>query len=252
MTPADQLERSQWDLFWLPPDATTVDRPDLLLVSCPRPVAYLNGVLRTRTSDAPALVAEVSARNPRARWMVTDTHDRRPLEAALGAAGWSAGVRHEVRVLPVEAWRRDHTVEVRQVVDLATLRDCVSVADRGFGGTGAVDETSLDLDLRACTVGTRVRRFVAYLDGVPVASGGLTAFPELKFGLLWAGATVPEARGRGAYAAVLGARVEMARRMGLGTVGLYAVEDTSAPIVARHGFRMEGEMWFWARGSAGR
>lgn len=249
MTPADLLERSQWDLFWVPPDAAVVDRPDLLLVSCPRPVAYLNAVLRTRTDDPAALAAEVEARNPGARWMVPDTFDRRPLEAALGARGWRPGKRHEVRVLPVAAWTRAPAVEVRRVEDRATLVDALSAAARGFGAPpGGWTEDSLALDLRACTEGARVRRFVAYVDGAPAASGGLTAFPALGFGLLWAGATVPEARGRGAYAAVLAARVQEARRMGLTSVGLYAVEDTSAPIVARLGFRMEGEMWFWERG----
>lgn len=249
MTPAEILERSQWDLFWLPPDVTVLDRPDLLLLTTPRPVVYLNAVLRTRSTDPRALVAEVTGRalSVTPRWMVPDTFPRGPLEAALTAAGWSPGVRHEVRVLPVDAWTGRARVEVRPVLDRDTLLDCLSVAQRAFGSPDrGWTEDSLTADLRQCRDGARVRRFVAYLEGAPASSGGLTAYPELGFGLLWGGGTVPEARGRGAYAAVLHARLEAARHMGLGLVGLYAVEHTSGPIVARQGFREEGEMWFWA------
>ncbi|RYE92754.1 MAG: hypothetical protein EOO75_05955, partial [Myxococcales bacterium] len=86
MTPAERLERTQWDLFFLPPDVAVDERPGLLRVSCPRPVPYLNVVLRARAApaDAPALVDEVLARPgpPLQRWLVTDTFDRAPLQAA--------------------------------------------------------------------------------------------------------------------------------------------------------------------------
>jgi hypothetical protein len=58
---------------------------------------------------------------------------------------------------------------------------------------------------------------------------------------------VPEARGRGAYSAVLAARAKRAAQLGLRYIGLYAIGDTSAPIVARQGFARHGAMTYWQR-----
>lgn len=248
MTPAELLERTQWDTFWVPADAEVVDRPELLLLGCPRPSPMLNAVLRAR-GDMAARLAEVLAHQGQraTRWMVTDTVDAGPVEGLLARSGWRPGDEHEVRVLPVRSWGGGPRLEVRPVGTLDELRACVDVAARAFGGPPRVTEAELAADLRACTTGGRVHRFVAWLDGVPVGSGGLTAFPDLGFGLLWAGGVVPEARGRGAYTALLDARVARARALGLGAVGLYARVGTSAPIVARFGFGAHGRMRFWDR-----
>ena len=60
--------------------------------------------------------------------------------------------------------------------------------------------------------------------------------------------TVREGRGRGAYAAVVAARLHEAARAGCGLVGMYAREGTSAPIVERQGFEKHGPMVTWIRG----
>ena len=107
-------------------------------------------------------------------------------------------------------------------------------------------------DLARCTEpGARVHRCVAYdeITGQPLASGGMSLFPELGFGLLWAGGTVPEARGRGAYSAVVAARVACARELGFSMEGLYARVGSSAPIVAHQGFSRSGRMVCWERPS---
>lgn len=256
LTPDDRLERSQWDLFWLPPDVAIVDRPPLLFVTCARPTPYLNTVLRTRApaADLPALVDEVEAAmaGRRGRWLVPDTIDRAALERVLAARGWAPADRHEVRVLPVDAWRRASDMTVHAVDTSARLRDAYAVNDAAFGRPAARSEAELALDLRACTEGGRVHRFVAYdPDGTPIAGGGLTTFPAVGFGLLWGGGVVPGARGRGAYLAVLAARIARARALGIAEVGLYARATTSAPIVARLGFARGGEMTYWERSVPG-
>ena len=255
MTPAERLERTQWDLFWLPPDAApAVDRPDLLLVTCRRPVPFLNVVLRARCApaDAPALVDEASSHPSLARWMVTDTFDRAPLASALGERGWAQSPPMEARVLPVDAWTRAASMTVRRVDSRPALLDAMRVTDRAFGQSSSWTEDSLATDLRQCTEGDRVHRFVVYdAHGEPVSSGGLTSFPALSMGLLWAGGTVAEARGAGAYTSLLAARIACARSLGLRWVGLYARAATSAPIVARHGFEKHGEMHYWERPAAG-
>jgi len=133
---------------------------------------------------------------------------------------------------------------------MQSLRDCTGVIGRAFPGGRAFTQMELEHDLRNCTgPNARVQRFVAYDDksGRPLSSGGMTLYPALGFGLLWAGGTIPEARGRGAYAAILGARIKRARELGFDYVGLYAMVNTSAPIVLRHGFRAYGSMTYWER-----
>ncbi len=251
MTPAELSERAGWDTFWVPSDVTVTDRPELLQLSCPRGGLYLNAVLRTRGAPGtlPALIAEAEGRfrGRRARWCVTDTADPRPIEGALEAAGWAVGHDHEVRALPVAAWSRAAPLEVRPIDSREGLLDARAVSDAAFGQVTRWTEDELAKDLRECRQGGRVHRFVAYDRGGPVASGGLTAFPALGFGLLWGGGTAPDARGRGAYLSVLAARIERARALGLTTVGLNARVGTSAPIVARLGFGRFGRMTAWER-----
>ncbi|HEX5032577.1 MAG TPA: hypothetical protein VFX78_14100 [Candidatus Eisenbacteria bacterium] len=255
MRPDDILERTQWDYFWVPGDVQVTDRPELLYYSCPRDVPTLNVVTRTRAEPErlPDLIEEVSQshRKARSRWLVRDLPDWEPLKLALQAAGYSPHVHTFASAIDVKEHesRPVQDIVVRQVLDMPTLRDCVAVSEQAFPGTRVVTEEELARDLQIATAGTRVHRFVAYDrdTGKPLSSGGMTLFPALRFGFLWAGGTIPEARGRGAYSAVLRARVERARDLGFEYVGLYAAADTSAPIVLRQGFKRYGAMTYWER-----
>ncbi|MBW1877997.1 MAG: hypothetical protein JRI25_15140 [Deltaproteobacteria bacterium] len=251
----DILERTQWDFFWVPPFAEVIDRPELLYVRCHRDLVLLNCVTRTRAAleRLDALVAEVSAahRGVRSRWLVPATFDTTSLEAALDRAGYAPAAHHVVCAVSVDAYalRPNPGFTVQQVHDRGTLLDCLLVADRAFGSAQERTESELQFELDACTrPGRRVHRFVLYdADGAPISSGGLNAYPDLSFGFLWAGGTVPEARNRGAYSALLAARVRVARALGIERVGLYARTDTSAPVVERHGFARYGPMTYWDR-----
>lgn len=75
----------------------------------------------------------------------------------------------------------------------------------------------------------------------------MTMFPDLGFGLIWAGGVVPEHRGHGVYTALLAARVRDALAHGIHTVGLYAKVETSSPIVAAQGFERHGSMTYYLR-----
>jgi hypothetical protein len=254
--PDDVLEMTQWDYFWVPNDVTITDRRELLYFSCPRDVPILNAVTRTRAEaqNLPELIGEVSRahRNVRSRWLVRDLPSSVPLKTALAAAGYTPTVQTLASAIRVGEYapRAVDNIVVRQVSDMTSLRDCAAVIGRAFPGGRAFTDEELARDLRNCTgENSRVHRFVAY-DGRnnnPLSSGGMTLFPALGFGLLWAGGTIPEARGRGAYSAVLTARVTKARELDLDYVGLYAVVDTSAPIVLRHGFKTYGTMTLWER-----
>ncbi|GAA4192236.1 hypothetical protein GCM10022219_12250 [Microbacterium oryzae] len=86
-------------------------------------------------------------------------------------------------------------------------------------------------------------RVLARIDGRPVSTGGATIVDE--FVRLWGAATVESARGRGAYRAVLAERLRLARELGATTALVKGRVATSAPILARAGFRSYGEERAW-------
>jgi hypothetical protein len=253
MTPHDLLERATWDLFWLPADAEIIDRPELLLIRCRRPVQLLNTVLRSAATAEriDGVVAEARAAHAHtvSRWCVADTRLRAHVEAALARGGYAPGHRHEARVVEVARFRPrpsgDFTVHA--VDSIERMRHGVDVVNQAFGRAAGPSEEELARDVALCTgPGARIHRFVGYdAAATPVVSGSMTAFPTLRFGFLWGGGTIPCARGRGAYSALLAARVAQARALGLEYVGLYARTTTAAPIVARQGFGCWGEMTYW-------
>jgi hypothetical protein len=44
----ETLERTRWDLFWLPRGVRVVDRPDVLYLASPGGADYVNVVARVR------------------------------------------------------------------------------------------------------------------------------------------------------------------------------------------------------------
>lgn len=259
LSPDEILERSQWQTFWVPSDVVVVDRPELLYLSCPRDRTYLNMVTRTRAvaSRYPQLIEEVrrAHRGRRSRWFVPPSVERAPLEGALDDAGYVLEGAYRVSVLEPTRYRPRPTpadLVVRPVLDKEALDQSVAVIDAAFGDLGARSLEDDARDLRLCSEDdARVLRFVGYdRRGQPLAVGNMTLFPNLSFGLLWSGATVPHARGRGAYSALLAARIAAARQRGLALVGLLANERTSSPIVARQGFSQHGVGHYWLRSPA--
>lgn len=252
-SPADMLEQSQWDTFWVPRDTVVTSRPEVLYLQCARRVDYLNTVLRIRATGArlDAVIDEVrkAHRGSASRWFVPDTFDLHEVEAKLHAAGYEAHHVHEARCMRVEDYKppTNGVHRVHAIDAITRLRDAIGVYDLAFDRQTEMSEDALREDLAACTGDDRrVYRYVAYdREGTPVASAGMNVFPRLGFGFLWGGGTIATARGRGAYAALVAARLEAASRLGLAVVGLYARKETSAPIVSRLGFEHHGIMTDW-------
>jgi GNAT superfamily N-acetyltransferase len=82
---------------------------------------------------------------------------------------------------------------------------------------------------------------VAEVDGAPVAAGWSSFAAGSPFVGLWGGATVPEARGRGLYRALVAARLEEARRRGRRLAAVDA-GPMSRPILERLGFAVLSEI----------
>jgi GNAT superfamily N-acetyltransferase len=246
----DALERSLWDLFWLPPGVHVVDRPELLYLASDEGDDNLNTVLRVRATDAAAdaLVEEVDrAHRVRSRWQLAPRSQSDALARALREHRYDIAHEHHAYSIRCDALPSTTTdVEVRAVANLDELRAAINVNGRAFGRTFAPTDARLAADLAMCTSG-RVHRFVAYAHGLPIASAGMTVHPALDLVFLWGGGTVPEARGRGAYRALLAARIALARALSISRAGVYARNESAAPIVERLGFVRHAPMTYWSR-----
>ena len=123
-------------------------------------------------------------------------------------------------------------LDIRRVLTPADLKTAIDVSERAFRpgpGWGGFDFAPMLAD-------PSFAAFVAYVDGVPVASGR-AHFPSGKqFASLWGGGTDPAYRGRGVYRALVAARAELARERGFRFLTVDALE-TSRPILERVGFR---------------
>jgi len=252
-----RIEQSLWDLFWLPAWAGVVDRPGVLYTHSSRDQHALNQVLRVRgpVEALPETVAEVDRahRGVCSRWLLCRDSQHPALPPLLLRHGWMPEHRHHVRAVQVDRLQVPASpgVTVRAVADAPTLRDCIAVCNAAFGHDfEALSEARLADELSQLgRADAQVHRFVAYDDasGRPMASGGLNTFPSLGVGFLWGGGTLPELRRRGAYRAVVAARLQRARAVGCDIVGVYARVDTSDPIMAALGFERHGTMLSWAR-----
>ena len=80
---------------------------------------------------------------------------------------------------------------------------------------------------------------VAYVDGRPVGTGGLTVADGV--GRLWSGSVLEAHRGRGVYRALLAERLQYAVRQGATMALVKGRVDTSGPILRRAGFAAHGQ-----------
>jgi GNAT superfamily N-acetyltransferase len=194
---------------------------------------------RVTSASAPTVVLEEARR---ARWLgralewKVYAHDLPPeLPALLEAAGFQPDVAETLAALdlraPGEAAPVPQDLTVREVVDLPTFQDALRVSEAAFGPTGL---ETLE-KFRNRLMDPTARLFVAYLGARPVAAGRLELPPGRAFAGLWGGGTVPDARHRGVYRALVHARAERARELGYRFVTVDAGE-TSRPILERLGF----------------
>jgi hypothetical protein len=127
-------------------------------------------------------------------------------------------------------------VEVRRI---ETLDDHVTGLEIMLTADTWSDEVVASERARAkVTLERRMRRggmqWLAFVDGTPVA---WASAQRAAVGLyLAAGATTPEARGRGCYRALVRARWDEAVRLGIPGLVVQAQDGSSAPILRQLGF----------------
>ena len=255
MTIIETLEKAHVQTWWLPESVVIHEGPDhcfyrhggrvSIVRFTPRPeelTQRLNEICE-RIGAGPALFTFFPHRHG------DDVID------ALKHAGFHLEKRHEARVVHVEQYNRipPADIQVIRVQTFEEMKRIYSLRSQVFGDGAQESDEDIRRFLRdASGPNPRVRQFLAVdrHSGEPLSQAGMSLFPDLKLAFLFAGGTSESARGRGAYTALVAARVDYARSIGIEHVGLFAREDSSAPIVARQGFKHCGEMHYWSLNQA--
>ncbi len=128
-------------------------------------------------------------------------------------------------------WEPPPGVTARQVTSLAELVAGREIQCQAFGDSRSIDPDQARRDLE--TEGITGATFLAWVDGEPAAAA-YAAYTSLGV-ILFGGATLPEARGRGAYRALVAARAVEAAKRGTPTLVTHAGQ-MSRPILERLGF----------------
>jgi len=234
---------------WVPETATRVETDEFLLVRFPDYFDQHLVLVRFRPGREPdEVVDEVLARarefdDPELVWWVK-------LGAAAGtdelvrSRGGFLDETLEVLALDLAPGLPDlgeHDLTLRWTTDETTLRHAYEVIKAVFGG-------DVPPDHRLRVESEQVRRdvesgrgggVVAYLGHRPVGTGGVTVVDDVA--RLWSGSVLEEHRGRGAYRALLAARLEYAARHGATMALVKGRVETSGPILRRAGFVAHGQ-----------
>jgi hypothetical protein len=243
----EEVLRAAHDWVWVPADAVNWTTDEYRLTLYPERAS----VQWSRTSRPVAeLVDDVrrvatEAGSPELHWWVTarTSPDRTPadlLAAGFSPIGTVEVLAHDLRD-PARLRRRldpPDDVLVTEVEDLHGLEAASRIAAKVFDAP-LLTARQLEEELAAMTAARESgrhaqRRYLAHVDGEPVATGGYTLDgPALR---LWGGSVLPRWRGRGAYRALLAARVAVGHALGARFALVKAVTDTSAPILHVAGF----------------
>jgi hypothetical protein len=236
---------------WLPDGAFHVRTEEYLVVAHPAwfitPTSarvFGSGREAAELADEIISAARVLGRD-RLWWRLSDVTRPTGLEAEVIGRGASLVDRMDVLALPLTAPLPDlavpDDVDVRRVTDEETVRQALLVGNDAFGGGEPTPEqvaTSLE-EVERGLADSSGGRWVAYVDGRPAGTGGYTLVDGVC--RLWGGSTHRSLQGRGAYRAVLAARLSAARAAGATLALTHGVVESSSPILRRAGFGRYGE-----------
>jgi GNAT superfamily N-acetyltransferase len=246
---ADRVARASRAWVWVPETAVRVETRDYLLVRFPDYFEHRLVLLDFHpTRDPATVVDEVLARarefeEPDLIWWVK-LGAPEGVDDLVTARGGVLDETLDVLALDLAPGPPDlgtHDVTLRWTTDEATLRHAHEVLRDVFGGDVPPDQrlrAETDLVRRDVERG-RGGGVVAYLDGVPVGTGGLTVADDV--GRLWSGSVLEQHRGRGVYRALLAERLAYAVRHGATMALVKGLVHTSAPILRRAGFTAHGQ-----------
>jgi hypothetical protein len=236
-------------------DVDRVVRDDVILLHRPLSFAWFGVATRVRAADgdaADALIRESRAwfaerGRDRFTWMLGEHTTPRDMGDRLTAAGALEEPSLTALVLRHAPPPGPRDIEVRVVEDEAAFLTGERIAIEAFGFEG--DDAS-DVAADARTAWAHWRRqpgrvnLLAFLDGQPIAEASMSATVHGPI-VLSGGSTLPAARGRGAYRALVRWRWEEAVRRGTPTLIVQA-SPSARPILEGLGFRATGQVRLFA------
>jgi GNAT superfamily N-acetyltransferase len=231
---------------WRTSGTVELDRPDVTAWKRPGwPVGYSRVSRATWTADeADAGIAAVLAffRETPFHWHVGPSSGPRDLVDRLVVKGLVVLARPRLMTiaLPLPSnWPSAADVRIVEVSDAREARVGLRLAHH--------DEADLDRDVaeRLAYLETPGRRggfLVAYLNNVPVANAGYRYSADGRCVYLTGAETAEPFRGRGIYKSIIAYRAARAAAWGCSLASIVANAETSARILARHGFADHGPM----------
>ena len=229
---------------WRPAGLVEIDRRDLLAWKQPGWPIGRNRVAYAKwdPSEAEAGIDEALAFFGDApfMWHVGPSSTPPDLEQRVLRRGLIVGERPRLMtaVLPLDGLR-EADVRIVEVTDRATARTGLQLAHHA----GADLERDLEERMAYLALPTRRSGWLVAFDGdEAVANAGYRYSADGRCMYLIGAETVEAHRGRGIYQTLVAYRATMARAHGCDLVSILANRHTSAPILARHGFRDHGEL----------
>lgn len=247
MHTTDDILRASAAWLWLPRDS---DYESEMLRLVRYPARFGGGVRASQsdsTADAATVLAHAIARTR--AWgesqltVWTSASDSPDLEEELRKCGAEHVDTVAVFALAIDELAvevpADATAEVVRTLEQVREVDAINVP---VWEQSPLDEEELRIELAEVSATLDAGagfRVLGRLDGDAVSTGGCTIVDG--FTRLWGAATLRAARGRGAYRAVLAERLRVSAELGARTALVKGRISTSAPILARAGFRHYGD-----------
>jgi GNAT superfamily N-acetyltransferase len=241
------VEAATW--AWVPSDAQDFVEADYRLTIYPDRASVQ---WSTTNRPLPEVIAEVRQRareagRPELRWWVNGRTAPADTSDVLQQHGFEQIETVEVLALALKsadeltaALDLPADVVVRSADDADSIYSAGQIDSQVFGWPPPTrqqlkDETEM---LAGANGSPTVRRYLAYLDDHAVGSAGYTLVDDVL--RLWGAGVLPEARGRGAYRALLAARCADGIRQGATLALVKGRTETSAPVLRRAGFTSYG------------
>ena len=246
----ERMEAAQAQTWWLPETVTIHEGPDHCCYQHSGEYSIVRfSPAESQVEERLGEILQRIGRVPARMTFFPHRHSAR-VRSALLAAGFRPGRRYEARAIEVAEYseKRVSGIQVVTVDGIEDMRRVYGLRSEVFGGRPEESDETLQKFVEDATgPDARVRQFLAVdaHTGEALCQAGMSLYPELGLAFLFAGGTAEQQRGRGAYTALVAAWIAFARSRGIEHVGLFAREDTSAPIVTRHGFAYFGEMFDW-------
>lgn len=239
----------QFAYFGRSPRSEIVDTTQLLRYLSGIPIAEYNGVMRARfpvaattealTSAVQTVVDYFAKQRQSFLWRVGPSTSPSHLATQLTSQGLAhhgdePGMAMRLDALPEET-PTPHGLTISTVRDVATLRDWVDVAGRGYGEGEDILATRLAVH-QDLGVGDNLplQRYVAYHNGEPVAMSAL--FLGAGVAGVYEVATAAYARRQGIGTAITLAPLQHARALGY-NIGVLQSSPMGVDVYTRLGFR---------------